>query len=122
MLFQLKRVQEECSASIRSSRGILEQHDAECNTVRNQIQQLDVETRLKDQEAQQIGQDCDRKRSDISRLASARSAIHQCEQDYESAQRTHDEFMSGYATKSANYKKQIKVSIKKRNVLLPSNK
>jgi uncharacterized protein (DUF885 family) len=73
------------------------------------MQKLDVEVRLKDEELQSIAQETNAKRVELSRVSSSRSAIQQCQVDFETAQRTHDEFMGTYQAKSAMYKKQIKV-------------
>jgi hypothetical protein len=75
------------------------------------MQKLDVEVRLKDEELQSIAQETNAKRVELSRVSSSRSAIQQCQVDFETAQRTHDEFMGTYQAKSALYKKQIKVRL-----------
>lgn len=76
-----------------------------------QIQKLDVELRLKSEEAQRVLHDSNAKRKELTRISSSRSAIQQCQAEFENAQRTHDEFMGSYANKSAQYKKQIKVHL-----------
>jgi hypothetical protein len=102
-------VQTECAAVIAGAKQAAEEQERVCQDLASRIQKLDVELRLKDEEVQGITDDINAKRIELSRLSSSRSAIQQCQVDQENAQRTHDEFMGSYATKSAHYKKQIKV-------------
>ena len=97
-----------------------EEQEKLCQDLAGRISQLDVELRLKDDELRGLSEESNAKRVELSRLASSRGAIQQCQLDFENAQRTHDEFMNSHATKSAQYKKQIKVCMikakKKKNL------
>ena len=93
-----------------TARKEVETAEAACRDVSSTIHKLDVELRLKSEEAQRLLNDSNAKRQELSRLSSSRTAIQQYQMETENAQRTHDEFMVSYAAKSAQYKKQIKVS------------
>jgi chromosome segregation ATPase len=102
-------VQTDCAAVISGAKQAAEEQERVCQDLTNRIQKLDVELRLKDEEVQGITNDINAKRVELSRLSSSRSAIQQCQVEFENAQRTHDEFMGSYNAKSTQYKKQIKV-------------
>lgn len=106
---QLHRVQKDCDASIASARQAFEAQEKVCQDLSGRMQKLDVEVRLKDEEVQGVAEETNTKRMELSKLSSSRTAIQQCQVEFENAQRTHDEFMASYANKSAQYKKQIKV-------------
>jgi hypothetical protein len=109
-VYQLHKIQTDCTVAVAAARKSVEVHEAACQEVANQMQKVDVELRLKSEEAQGMLQESNAKRQELSRLSSSRSALQQCQLEFENAQRTHDEFMATYQTKSAQYKKQIKVS------------
>ena len=106
---QLQKIQAECAANVNAGKKNVDTHERACRAVESQIQGLNTELRLKDQEAQDVLQETNGTRQELGRLSSSRSAIQQCQVEFENAQRTHDEFMESFPNKSAQYKKQIKV-------------
>lgn len=109
ILEQIHRIQTDCNTIVAGARQTLEAHERDSQALSSQIQKLDVELHLKDEEAQSLVSESNAKRQEMSRLSSSRSAIQQCQQEFENAQRTHDEFMVSHAAKTAQFKKQIKV-------------
>lgn len=108
---QIHRIQTDCNTIVAGARQTLEVHERDSQALSSQIQKLDVELHLKDEEAQSLVSESNAKRQEMARLSSSRSAIQQCQQEFENAQRSHDEFMVSHATKTAQYKKQIKVPL-----------
>jgi len=106
---QLQKIQTECAANVNAAKKNVDTHERACRAVESQIQGLNTELRLKDQEAQDVLQETSGTRQELGRLSSSRSAIQQCQVEFENAQRTHDEFMESFPNKSEQYKKQIKV-------------
>jgi hypothetical protein len=94
---------------VAQSRKAVEAHEKECSETRAKIGKLEVELSLKTDEHHSVMAESDQKRTELSRLASSRNAIHQNQLDFEEAQRSHDEFNQSYQVKSAEYKKQIRV-------------
>lgn len=108
-VIKIHRIQTDCNTIVAAARQTLETHERDSHALSSQMQKLDVELRLKDEEAQGCLTESNVKRQEMSRLSSSRSAIQQCQQEFENAQRSHDEFMVSHAAKTAQYKKQIKV-------------
>jgi len=73
-----------------------------------QIQDLEVEIRLKKEEATNCARESDAKRSELSRLSSSKMAIHQCQLEFENADRTYNEFFELYNSKTIELKKSTK--------------
>jgi hypothetical protein len=71
-------------------------------------QQLSVELRLRTEECTRLRRDGDARRTELAQLISSKSRIALCSGDLDVAQRSHDEFMVSYATRSAECKRQIK--------------
>lgn len=109
-LVQIHRIQTDCNAVVAGAQQTLDTHETDRQALASQMQKLDVELRLKDEEAQSFLSESNARRQEMSRLSSSRSAIQQCQQENENAQRSHDEFMATHAAKTAQYKKQIKVT------------
>lgn len=100
-----------------TARKDVEAAEAACRDVSSHIHQLDVELRLKSEEAQRLLNESNARRQELGRLSSSRTAMQQYQVEAENAQRTYDEFMVTYANKAAQYKKQIKVSLSSKCVI-----
>lgn len=81
------------------------------NTHQQQLQKVEVELNVKTGEKQDLQQEVDEKRRELTRVTASKSAIQRAQQDYENMNSQLDEFMSSYNQKVNDFKRQIKVRI-----------
>lgn len=105
----MHKIQTDCTALLLAAKNRVEAQEKACQAMAGQMAKLDVELRLKTEQVDGLQAEASSKRQEMARLSSSRTMTQQCQLDFENATRTYEEFMGTYVTKSAQYKKQIKV-------------
>jgi hypothetical protein len=96
--------------TVGKARASLQEIERTYQQLRGQIQEVEVELKIKSEEDNSVLQEWENKRVEFSRLSSSRSAIQRAQQDFEAARQGHDDFMELFGNKSTDLKKQLKVS------------
>jgi DNA repair exonuclease SbcCD ATPase subunit len=107
---EFSRLQKESQSDLEKLKLIVTEWEANVNMKRNEMQKLEMELNYKNEEIRNLQQECNQKRIELSRIASSRGTIQRVQQEYETALKTHDEFIESYQIKVEDVKKQIKVS------------
>lgn len=92
-------------------RVVVDEKERVVNDINNKLSKIDIELKLKTEEIHSLTKESEMKRMEMNKLSSSRTQVQRCEMEYQSALRSHDEFMESYNTKTAEYKKQLKVII-----------
>ncbi len=86
----------------------MQDFERQLSDLQMQIHQIEVESKLKLDDNRKLAADCDVKRVELTKLAASRNQVKQCQEDFDSAKKSNDEFMESYSQRSNDLKRQIK--------------
>lgn len=108
---ELERAQADIQEQVSRARAGLTDIDRAYQRLRSQIQEVEVELKLKTDEDSSLLTEWDAKRAEKSRLSSSTAAIQRAQAACDAAQAHSDEHMATFNTKSNDFKVRIKEAV-----------